>query len=76
MMISHILKFVEFTKTQKSRERNIFFFKLKNLLITHQGLLYGQKYFCSRVNLYIEVTFKNILILKAIDSTSVQFTSI
>ena len=46
MMTSQILKFVDFTKTQKSRyleNEKLFFLQIKNLLITHQG----KKYFCS-----------------------------
>ena len=43
------LEFVDFTKTiiQISQERNIFSFK-KNSLVTHQGLIYCNKQFCSR----------------------------
>ena len=45
MMMSQILKFVDFSKTQKSRylENETFFLAVKNSLITHQGLLYDQK---------------------------------
>ena len=46
MMMSEILKFVDFPKTQKSRylkDETWFFFKLKNPLITYQGLLYDKK---------------------------------
>ena len=49
MMTSHVLKFVDFTKTQKSiylENETLFFLPIKKL-ITHQGLLYGKKYFCS-----------------------------
>ena len=44
MMTPQILKFVDFTKTQKSRylENETFFLQIKTL-ITHQGLLYGKK---------------------------------
>ena len=53
MITPQILKFVDFTKTQKSRyvEHETLFFLQINILITHQGLLYGQKYFCSGGNL-------------------------
>ena len=48
MMLPQILKFVDFTKTQKSRylENETFFLQIKKLS-THQGLLYGKKYLCS-----------------------------
>ena len=54
MITSQILKFVDFTKTQKFRyhENETYFLQIKNSLITHQGLLYGKKYFCSGGNLY------------------------
>ena len=45
MMMSRILKFVDFTKTQKSRyleNETLFFLQIKTL-ITHRGLLYGKK---------------------------------
>ena len=51
--MSQILKFVDFTRTQKSRHlenETLFFLQVKKL-ITHQGLLYGKKYFCSGGNL-------------------------
>ena len=44
---SQILKFVDFTKIQKSRyleNETLFFLQMKKKsLITHQGLLYGKK---------------------------------
>ena len=48
MMTSQILKFVDFTKTQKCRyvdfqNEILFFLQIKESLITHQGLLYGKK---------------------------------
>ena len=52
-MMSQILKFVDFTKTQKSRYLNyktLLFLTKKKSFITDQGLLYGKKYFCSRGN--------------------------
>ena len=55
MMMSQILKFVDFTKTQKSKyleNKTIFFLQIKNSLITYQGLLYGKKTFA------VELTFK------------------
>ena len=59
MMTSHILKYVDLTKTQKSRHlenKNIIFSSnKKDSLITHQGLLYGKDSFVA------EVTFKEIL---------------
>ena len=55
MMMSHILKFVDFTKTQKSRERNIFSSnkKINKLHITG--------YFMTKNTFVAEVTFNNIL---------------
>ena len=52
MMASQILKSMDFTKTQKSRylEKETFFIQIKKL-ITHQGLLYCKKKFCSGGNL-------------------------
>ena len=52
MMTSQILKYVDFTKTQKFRylENETFFLQTKKSLITHEGLLYG-KIFCSGGNL-------------------------
>ena len=53
-MTSQILQFVDFTNHRNlniSRTKHYFFFKYKNSLITHQGLLYGKKYFRSRGNL-------------------------
>ena len=48
MVMSEILKSVDFTKTQKSRylENKTFYIQIKKL-ITHQGLLYCKKEFCS-----------------------------
>ena len=45
MMTSEILKFVDFTKTQKSRylKSEKFFLQTKKKFITHQGLLDGKK---------------------------------
>ena len=46
MITSQILKFVDFTKIQKSRyleNQTLFFLQIKNLLITQQGPLYGKK---------------------------------
>ena len=54
MMTSQVLKFVDFKKTQKSRylKNETFSFSNKKItLTTHQGLLNGKKYFCSRCNL-------------------------
>ena len=53
MVMSQILKFVDFTKTRKSRylENETFSFQTKNSLITHQGLLYGKKKLFSGGNL-------------------------
>ena len=46
-MMPQILKSVDFTKTQKSKnleKETLFFLQIKkNSLITHQGLLYGKK---------------------------------
>ena len=49
MMTSQILKFEDFTKTQKSRyfdDETFFLLQIKKLII-HQVLLYGKKHFCS-----------------------------
>ena len=47
MMMSQILKSVDFTKTQKSRyleNETLFLLQIKkNSLIVRQGLLYGKK---------------------------------
>ena len=54
VMTSEILQFLDFIKTQKSKyllNETLFFLQKKKLLITHQGLLYGEKYFCSEGNL-------------------------
>ena len=50
MMTSQVLQFADFKTTQKSKyveNETSFFLQIKKLLITHQGLLYGKKYFCS-----------------------------
>ena len=49
MMTSKILKFLDFTKTQKSRylKNKTFFLQITKPLITHLGLLYNKKDFCS-----------------------------
>ena len=49
MMVSQILKFVDFTKTQKYMylESKTFFHQIKKMLITDEGLLCGKKCFCS-----------------------------
>ena len=53
--MSQILQFVDFTKAQKSKypqNETLFFLQIKiKSFITHQGLLYGKKYFCSGGNL-------------------------
>ena len=51
MMMSQILKFVDFTKTQKSRylKNQTFFLQIKNSLITDQGLLYDKNTFLAVV---------------------------
>ena len=54
MMMSQILKFVDFTKTEKTRylkNETLFFLQIKKSLITYQGLLSGKKYFRSEGNL-------------------------
>ena len=46
MMTSQVLKFVDFTKTKKSKylqNETLFFLQIKETLIAHQGLLYGKK---------------------------------
>ena len=58
MIMSQILKSVNFTKTQKFRylENEMFFHQIKkNSLITHQGLLY-----CKKNSFMMEVTFKKL----------------
>ena len=72
MMMSQILKSVDFTKTQKSRyleNETLFFLQIKNSLITHQGLLYCKKQFCRVGNfcfwyygllLYYGIVFKTL----------------
>ena len=61
VMTPQILKFVDFTKTQRSRyieNQTLFFLQIKvKLLITQQGLLYGKNIFAA------EVTFKNVNII-------------
>ena len=52
MMTLQILKFVDFTKMQKSRypeNETLFFLQIKKL-ITHEELLYGEKNFVVEVN--------------------------
>ena len=56
MVTSQVLKFVDFTETQKFRYfegKTFFSSNKKNSLITHRGLLYGKKQFLE------EVTFKS-----------------
>ena len=57
MMMSQLLKSVDFTETQKSRyleKKALFFLQIKkNSFNTHQGLLYGKNSFAA------EVTFKD-----------------
>ena len=56
MMMSQILKFVYFTKREKSGYlQNETFYEYKNSLIVYQGLPYGKNSFVA------EVTFKQIL---------------
>ena len=44
MMTSQSLKFVDFTKTEKSRyQQKQIFFQVKSSLITHQGVALWQK---------------------------------
>ena len=46
MMMSQIVKSVDFAKTQKSRcleNETLFFIQIKKSLITHQGLLNDKK---------------------------------
>ena len=50
MMTSQNLNSVDLTKTQKSREQNIFSSNKKKSLNTYRGLLYGKK-FCRGSNL-------------------------
>ena len=48
MMMSQILKFVDFTKTQKStyvENETLFFLRKKKFVNYTSGLLYGKKYF-------------------------------
>ena len=56
MMISQILQFVNFTKTQKYfKKEALFFLQIKKSSIAHQRLLYGKKYLCSGGNPFLEV---------------------
>ena len=52
---SHILKFVDFTKIQKSKylgNGTLFFLQIKKFInYGHQGLLYSKKYFYNGGNL-------------------------
>ena len=53
-MVSQISKFLDFTKTLKSKylENETFFFQIqKNEFIIHQGLFHGKKKFCDGDNL-------------------------
>ena len=53
MVTSQILKSVNFTKTEKSRyleNETMFFLQIKKSAITHQGLFYSKKQFCSGGN--------------------------
>ena len=56
MVASQILKYVDFTKTQKSRYVNnetLLFVQIKkNSLSTHKGLIYGKNSFAA------DITFK------------------
>ena len=52
ILMSEILKSVDLTITQKSRDlenKTLFFLQVKNSLITHQGLLYGKNSFVAEV---------------------------
>ena len=52
VMTSQILKFVDFTKTQKSKyleNKILFFLQMKSSLIRHQALLYGKNFFVEEV---------------------------
>ena len=52
MMTSQILNYVDFTKTQKSiylENKAFVFLQITKSLITHQGLLYGKKFFVAEV---------------------------
>ena len=54
MMRPQNLKFVDFTKMQKSgylENETLFFLQIKNFINYKFGLLYGKKWFCSRSNL-------------------------
>ena len=50
MMKSQTLKFVDFTKTKKSRylENDFFFLQTKNSLVTREGLPYGKNTFAAQ----------------------------
>ena len=72
MMTSQILKFVDFTKTQKSRylqNETLFLLQIKKSLTAHQWVIYGKKSFAA------EVTFKEcwiytVIVLRKEDGTS------
>ena len=64
MMTSQILKYMYFTKTYKPRyleNETLLFLQIKNLLIAHQGLIYGKNCFVA------EVTFKLVFEAYTID---------
>ena len=52
MVKSQILKFMNFTETQKFRylENETFFLQIKKF-VNYTSALYGKKYFCNGVNL-------------------------
>ena len=61
VMTSQILKFVDFTKTEKSRYlENITFFSSNKKLNTHQG------YFLAKNSFVVEVAFNVPLLLPAL----------
>ena len=64
MMTSQILRFVDFTKTQKSRylEKKTFFLQIKKSLITHHFM--GKKCFVAEVTFkYYSINFINDYII-------------
>ena len=68
MMVSQILKFVDFIKTQKSRylvNETLFFPQIKKSLITHKELFYIFKF----KNIFlVEVTFNHPMIYRICDT--------
>ena len=71
MMMSQILKYVNFTKAHKFRyleNKTLFLLQIKNSLITHQGLLYGKNIFLVELIFNFEHISHFILLLLLLNS--------